>query len=356
MRNGITEDVSKRIHSLRFILIVFVVFIHNGVIEDGINYASGTETFGVPMYVDKIYELVGLLTCTAVPLYFIISAVLLYSKDITFMENLKKKCRSILLPYISWTVLILLFLFIIQSLPFTKDYFATVIIRDFSIWDWLGAFTAKSGIFAEKSTILTPFWFLRDLFILNLFFIPIKKLIDVFPIGMLVLLLVLWLGNVNLYIFHSNALFFFAAGYYIVKYKLNIEYLDEIKLMDMAVMYGITIITGLFFAETVPAIGSLNILVGIIFMLKMSHYLISKNKLYHKLILLEKQQFFVYAAHSVLLAVLIKLSGKIMPMNGGWLLIHYFGICILCIILLVGIGMVFRKIVPKPFTLLCGGR
>jgi hypothetical protein len=43
---------------------------------------------------------------------------------------------------------------------------------------------------------------------------------------------------------------------------------------------------------------------------------------------------------------------KIMPMKGGWLLIHYFGICILCIIILTGIGMIFKKLLPKIFSAL----
>jgi len=61
----INDEVSKRIHALRFLLIVFVVFIHNGVIDEGVNFAGGTELFDPPLYVVKVRELIEAFTCVA---------------------------------------------------------------------------------------------------------------------------------------------------------------------------------------------------------------------------------------------------------------------------------------------------
>jgi surface polysaccharide O-acyltransferase-like enzyme len=71
--------LSKRIHSLRFPLIVFVVFIHGGVIDTSVNFADGTQTFEVPFYVGKIQEFTDTITCVAVPLLFLISGFLVYA-------------------------------------------------------------------------------------------------------------------------------------------------------------------------------------------------------------------------------------------------------------------------------------
>jgi peptidoglycan/LPS O-acetylase OafA/YrhL len=81
--------LSKRIHSLRFLLIVFVVFIHNGVIDKGVNFSDGTQTFKIPLYVAKAKELAGTFTGIAVPLFFLISGFLLGRRHITGLFTLR---------------------------------------------------------------------------------------------------------------------------------------------------------------------------------------------------------------------------------------------------------------------------
>jgi surface polysaccharide O-acyltransferase-like enzyme len=358
MAVGIDENLSKRIHSLRFLLIVFVVFIHNTVIDKGVNFSDGTQTFEVPLYVAKIKELAGTFTCIAVPLFFLISGYLLYIKEPVFLENLKKKCRTILLPYILWAVLVILFLFTAQSFSFTKPYFANLIVREFSPADWTGAFIGHFGKFREPNPfpLVYQFWFIRDLFVLNLLFVIVKKLVDRFPGGVFALFFILWTGGVNIYIVNTGALFFFTLGYYIVKYNISYKHLDNIKTLDMAVMYIIAIITSLFFKKKVTIISAVNIVAGIMFFIKSSYGFTKGIKPYKILSWLEQYAFWVYATHGIAIAVMVKLSVKIMPMNGGWLLVHYFLVTLLCIFTLVGIGMIFKKMFPKIFSVLTGGR
>jgi fucose 4-O-acetylase-like acetyltransferase len=334
-----------------------VVFIHNTVIDRGVNFSDGTQIFEAPLYVVKIKELAGTFTGIAVPLFFLISGFLLYIKEPKFLENLNKKCRTILLPYILWTILIILFFFTAQNFNFTKPYFATIIVRDFKIIDWIDIFIGKFTVVREyQYPLVYQFWFLRDLFILNLLFVIIKKIVDYCPGGTLILFSILWIGGMNIHIVNSGALFFFTLGYYIVKYNINYKHLDNIKTFDMVVMYITTIITSLFFRERLTIISAINIIVGIIFFIKLSYSFINENKTYKILVWLEQYAFWVYATHGIVIAIMIKLSVKIMPMNGGWLLVHYFVITLLCIFILLGIGIIFRKIFPKVFSLLTGGR
>jgi peptidoglycan/LPS O-acetylase OafA/YrhL len=252
---------------------------------------------------------------------------------------------------------VILFLFTAQSFSFTKPYFANLIVRDFSPMDWIGAFAGHLGKFSEHGRPLVfQFWFLRDVFILNLLFVMIKKIIDVCPGGAFVLFSVLWIGGVNLYIVSAGALFFFALGCYIVKYGISYKHLDKIKTLDMAVMYMTTIIIRLFFKEKITVISALNIIVGIIFLIKLSGNFIRKEKTFRVFTWLEQYSFWVYATHGIVIASMIKLSVKIMPMNGGWLLAHYFIVTLLCIFVLVGIGVIFRKLFPKTFSMLTGRR
>ena len=118
----------------------------------------------------------------------------------------------------------------------------------------------------------------------------------------------------------------------------------------------ITILTSMFFKERITIIPFINIITGILFFIKSSRGFIKTEKVYNVLSRLEQYAFWVYATHGIALAAMIKVSVKIMPMHGGWLLVNYFGITLLCILALIFTGKIFRKIFPKAFSVLTGGR
>jgi fucose 4-O-acetylase-like acetyltransferase len=310
MTVNISEDLSKRINSLRFLLIVFVVFIHNNPTE--VNFAEGTEIYEIPLYVNIVRNLISnIFGRIAVPLFFLISCFLLYAKETKFITILKKKSRTILTPYIIWNILAIIFFFIAQSFSFTKPYFATIIVRNFTIQDWVGVFTGKKGFFAVKGTPLVyQFWFLRDLFILNIFFVVIKKIVDLFQVGTLLLFFIFWIGSIPIYIVSPEALLFFTIGYYIVKYSLDYKTIDGIKFYDVLAIYILTIILELFFSDYVTMIHKINIIIESILFIKLTYYFINNKKLYDFLAWLEPYAFFVYAIHGIALAIMQKLSVK----------------------------------------------
>ena len=338
--------LSNRIDSLRFLLIVFVVFIHNHITE--VNFADRAEIYEIPLYVEKIrYLFSQIIARVAVPLFFLISGYLLYVKETDYTMIIKKKCRTILLPYILWNVLSVIFYFVAQSFSFTKPYFANILIRNFGIIEWLDVF---------RCPLVYQFWFLRDLFILFLLCKILKKLVDIFPFATFVALCLLWVNNINIYIVSNEALLFFVLGYYSVKYSLDYKKLDGIKSIDIAVVYLTGITVELFFSEYVPTIHKINIIVGSIVLIKTSYYFIRNAKIKNILIRLEPYAFFVYAIHEPYLTVLKKLSVRIIPMRGGWILLQYFGIAFLGIIIFLGIGVAVKRLFPKLYGILTGGR
>jgi hypothetical protein len=182
MTKGTGENVSKRINSLQFLLMAFVVIIHNG-----INEKSFTErgiTAAIPDYVESVQRFVGIITAIAVPLFFLISASLLYTKEQAFVPVLKKKCRSIAVPYILWNLLFALLYLTAQALPFTKAFFKTDaehLISNYGVIDWIDVFWGKITYPNEYGhPFAGQFWFMRDLFILNLLFIGLKNLLTHF--------------------------------------------------------------------------------------------------------------------------------------------------------------------------------
>jgi surface polysaccharide O-acyltransferase-like enzyme len=333
-----------------------VVFIHNYVTE--VNFSDGTAIYEIPLYVEKIRYLISqIIARVAVPLFFLISGFLLYTKETKYTTTLKKKCQTILLPYILWNILSILFFFTAQSFTFTKPYFANNIIRNFGTIDWIDVFIGKfTALRKYQYPFVYQFWFLRDLFILYVLYTLIKKIVDKFPVSTFFILCLLWINDINVYIVSNEALLFFTLGYYVVKYFLDYKKLDAIKFVDILVVYVITISIELFFNEYVPTIHKINIIIGSIVFIKLTNYLIQNIKVNNMLVWLEKYAFFVYAIHEPCLTVMKKLSVKIIPMKGWWILLQYFGIAFLGIIIFLIIGIIVKRLFPRIYGILTGGR
>ena len=349
--------LSKRINSLRFLLIVFVVIIHNGISAK--SFSQRNLIVKIPDYVENVQKLIGTITAIAVPLFFLFSAYFLYFKEQKYVPVMKKKCRTIALPYILWHILLIGFYFAVSTISFTKQYFSPEkSISSWELLDWLKAFL---GDYSEMEGVISfpfiyQFWFLRDLFILNILFVGIKKLVDEFPLGTMVLFLIFWINNIKIYIVSPEALLFFTFGYYVVKNNLSIKNIDKINLLDLSIIYCVTIVLEYFFIEIIPVLHKINIIIGCMFFLRISKYFVESIKLYNVLAWLEKYQFIVYAVHGIIIPQLLKIYIRIIPLNGVYILFGYFFMILFGVSVSLFFGIVFKKLFPKIYGILTGGR
>lgn len=350
------EILSKRITSLRFLLIVLVIFIHNNIFF--VNLGTGTIVLEIPKYVSDIKYLVSdIIARIAVPLFFLISGYLLYLKENTFTQILTKKTKTIVVPYIIWTALAILLFVIGQHLPFTKVFFSNPQnnIAQFGALDYIDAVV---GLFTSRAPypLVYQFWFLRDLILLNFSAIIIKNIIDKIPFTFLFLAIYCWIIDFNLHLFSAESMLFFGLGYYINKYKLTTEKIDNIEYFDILSLYAIAITIELFFPQYRFIIHKINIIIGLLLAIKVSLFFALKENIFNILSKLSVYAFFVYAMHEPLLTVLRKISVKIMPTYGIFVLVQYFLVVIVCVLICLGVGIVLRKISPKLYELLSGGR
>jgi hypothetical protein len=203
-----------------------------------------------------------------------------------------------------------------------------------------------------------PLWFLRDLFILNLLFLPIKKAVFKFPSCTFSIIALLWLYDIPIYLVSPEALFWFSMGCYMVKCSLDMETIDSIKLPEITLAYFFTIFIELFFAERFAVIHKINIIVGVIFLIRLSKYIIENYRLYSFIEKSERYAFFVYALHGFVAGYVLLLTYKIAPnllTNGGVLLQFITGSCITILICLF-CGILLNKLLPQFYRILTGGR
>lgn len=108
---AIPAETSMRITALRFLLIVLVVFIHNNLRAEDI--LKGALVYGYTPFAYEnglfgrwvqIFISGGIANC-AVPLFFMFASYLQFMKGDSYGVLLKKKAKSLLVPYFLWPLL-----------------------------------------------------------------------------------------------------------------------------------------------------------------------------------------------------------------------------------------------------------
>ena len=136
---------------LKIVAMVFVVYIHSGNL---FGYAGLGKT---PRILIPMRTLVG----TANPIFFMVSAYLLFSKPFEWKNNIIKRSRSLLLPFLFWSTFYIAFEFV-GHLIYPPAF------GDVSSWGASDFVRAEFGTPFVVGPVYVPLWFLRDLFILNL--------------------------------------------------------------------------------------------------------------------------------------------------------------------------------------------
>jgi fucose 4-O-acetylase-like acetyltransferase len=352
----ITENISKRIHSLRFPVIGMIVLSH---CANSLN-ESNMRGVDFPQYMADVEIIIKIICSSTVPLFFIISAYLAFfsyrtSNYITFI---KKRIKSLAIPYLLWITLFVLICIVVTNVSFTKVYFTSETNPIFwSPLKWVGAYCGYyHGISdVQRQPFYGAFWFIRDLFVLDILFVFIYKLVDRFPVATIVLCFALWVNNIQLFIVSPEALCCFVIGLYAAKYNLNEKQLDWQRMLDISLIYIISVLCLFYSKGSMPIIHQINVLVGSVFLLKLAGRIIMQVKLYDVLKRLEKQEFIVYTVHDLLIAQAVKLY-IMSPLARVPILLYFVCGFAFVITMSVLFGMVFNKIAPGLFMIMTGLR
>ncbi len=349
------ESISKRITSLRYLLIVFVVFIHANLTPDAALNQYHYD-FIQPHWIEAVKNVIcGTLGGAAVPLFFFFAAFLQFSKNDPYPVLLKKKAKTLLAPYVLWTCCAILFYFIAQSIPQTASYFRSPIniVKNWKAIDYLKSFTYHELTYP----FVVPFWFLRDLMILIILSPVLRFLCRKVPALILILVSAAFIKNLPVFLTSSRALFFYLAGYYCAAYKIPFfSIADAIKMHEYVLLLAAEVAVDSLFAEKYD-FGVLKMIIACLFFLKLSAFLVKKEALYKKLCYLSGFSFFLYAAHMpVLGAAINKITAKAIPLHGILCLVQFLLAAILTVVIGTISGIALKKICPPAFRLLSGGR
>lgn len=376
--NSVPAETSRRITSLRFLLAVLVVFIHNNFTAKSV--AERFEETGVPMAFcqnalgkwTQLFISDGIARC-AVPLFFLFAAYLAARKDDPYPVMLRKKARSLLLPFVLWTGLYVFFyggikLIVMQIAPqFILNPDKTVLSWTASEWlhNLLGYNAEKidpglQNFPSSLSELAVQFWFVRDLLILFALSPVIRRLIKMFPAGFLALVCVPFFADIPGVLFvQTQALFFFCLGTYWGMYGIPLfEHIDRISWAEVFVLFALTFIFANMFDGDKNVMWQFMVIFSCVLMLKCSALIERNERAFAVAEYLAPVSFWLFAIHNPLLnGFLVKLWLHVFPMTTpARCLAEYFCVNILTVAIGTASGLLLRKICAPLFSVLNGGR
>ncbi len=366
----IDEETSHRITSLRFLLSVLVVFIHNNYTSVNI---SDMVSDGIipPVFVQNaagewIQFIIssGIASC-AVPLFFMFSAYLFFKKPQPFSVMVQKKLKSLAIPYCIWIALNIL-LISLGKILVVKINPAFLGIPDnipLLTWNFLDYLKAFSGFGFDKYNhpYVGQFWFVRDLFILFLISPLLRFIYKKFPKSSLILSIFIYISDISPDGFSSDstAILFFTLGYFWAEKDFSpFTLADSFHWYELITIFIFSLLCDKIFFPGTSICSALVVLFSCLIFLKLSAPISKKQKTFKLAKKLAPFSFFLFAIHMpFLLSIIQKLWLHFLPMkNPFFTLLEYFGVNIVIILTGILIGIIIRKICPPVFRILNGGR
>jgi peptidoglycan/LPS O-acetylase OafA/YrhL len=348
-----TSYLSDKIKILSIISILLVLYIHSG-------FFSG-ELEGMPFnrYVQEmISDKIG--RC-AVPLFYIVSGYLFFYKVpngmYSIFEKMKKRVRTLVIPYIIAAVFFVVFGVFVTIIPGTNQFINNSACLLLFEKNWITVFVSIFYDAVNGCPMAFQLWFLRDLIILILFaslwyflfrYLKWRWIIIVFA-----------LNYFSIKYFPIYALFWFSLGGALV--QLNIAKENTKTGILLLVLFLVLCSLQLFYSDLllwtyfeIPIT-----LLGVTSIWFMYGLFVSPQFSLQNYSWLSKAcsfTFFIYLFHEPTLNIVRKLIVFVLGKNETGYLVSYLVSPWIFIILAIIVGLGLKKHIPKLYEIAVGGR
>ena len=351
--------LSVKLKVISFFLIVLVIFLHsyNLVLEK----STGNIVLhaGYSSYVQ--YFFTQGIARVAVPLFFAISGYLFFlnitGKPDEFLAKMKKRLKTLLIPYLFWSFLGLLFNYTLQQFPFSRRFFTHKLFADYT--------AAELFYTILFDPVPYQLWFLRDLIILVILSPVIFLLIIYLRYLVLLSFLVVWTMRFDLVAVSNESLLYFTAGGLLAIQHVEIGPGKLLKpsgiyftLWMVLILCKMALVSMTFKDPVVlNLLHKASVIVGVAAVWSMydklfEHTALSETRFYA----ISGFSFFLYAFHEPLLMMIKKacfvFTGKGEPAS----LLVYFLAPVIIIVTGIFTGWILKNKIPKLYQVVTGGR
>jgi surface polysaccharide O-acyltransferase-like enzyme len=352
------DHLSRKLKVMSLAAIILVVFIHS--YNEDVKFASDDLT-GEPslsvLFIENFFSK-GIARIAA-PFFFAISGFLFYQHyDFTLsvvVEKFKKRFKSLLIPYLFWSVSGLFFIWCLQLIPWTRVFFTRELIANYSFSRVL--FT----IFVDP--VPYQLWFVRDLILLVIFSPLIWYLTKSIRGVWLLILMLLWNVSGKTFEFFSNeALLFFTIGCALAldETELINRKLSKISCYSLLVSWLWIVLLTTYIITFDEDVFGLNILsnLGILLGILSTWFLydhIDHGQL-TKYSFLFGSTFFIFAFHEPLLTILKKGMFFLLGRTNLTSILIYVVAPVVAIVVSMVLSLVLKRYTPRFYSFATGGR
>jgi fucose 4-O-acetylase-like acetyltransferase len=370
----LSDFTSKKFKFWSFISMVILVFVHGYNLD--IRYMQPWTIPGQSMSLTAFteYFLANGIFRFRIPMLFIISGYLFALHDQKpYKQRTNKRLRTLLVPYLVWSAIGLLFTFVLETFTVGRGLVmdshivqidnTRLLLHDYHWYELLGRW------------ILLPvpyqLWFIRVLLIYNIAYPAIRWCVlnrtarwVFFSVAFL-----LWLGTMGFVLFEGEGLLFFSLGVWMQKTDFNIEtpantlrplrwgllfvFLAAVKTLLAYkgqeflgnAIYPLLIILH----KTVVVSGLIACWFGLDRLVRWC----MERKWF---VWLSAFAFMIYAMHAPMVAYLINPALAFLSPLPGTQILAYIMLPLCIILFSIATGALIRKISPRTYSLLTGGR
>jgi fucose 4-O-acetylase-like acetyltransferase len=359
--------LSKKFRFYSFISMVLLVFVHGynlherylqpwSPVHEPITFTTFTE-----------YFIANGLVRFRIPMLFAISGYLFaLHDDHAYGKRLRKRLRTLMLPYLLWSIIGLLIAVLLYHLPSTQEAVINSHLQpvnktfdNYTFRDWFAAILWPTSF---------QLWFLRTLFMYNLLYPLLLKGVTKMPKVLFIVFGILWLATFGFIVIEGEGLFFFTLGVWLCKQQKNIEAAPRwlnLTLFTFLFITACAIKTWLAFKA--PGLGNFIYLV-----LAILHKLVIGLGLIvvwfgcdgivrflmdrKWFIRISAFSFIIYALHVPLVTYLIDPFFNLINGFPYYRFVTFILLPILLIAFCITIGWLLRRTLPKVYSVLTGGR
>jgi len=372
---GLSAAISEKFKWWVFISIVLIVFLHGYNLQQRFLQPWTTVYEALTPTTFTEYFLANGVLRFLIPMLFAISGFLYALHDT--MPNgrrIRRRLRALLLPYLIWSTFAIVMTWLLELFPYTRHIVFTSgiayiddrrrLLHDYRWFELLRSWLLSS--------IAYQLWFLRVLLMYNLVY-PVLRWCIGHPIVkwiFWVTLLLLWIGSFESVFADGEGLLFFSFGIWLQKTNFNIDSAAyrrrTILVWAGLLMASAAAKTWLAFKgqamlgnQVFPVIillHKLTVASGLIvawFGLDVLNCWCMRNR---RFVALTAFSFFIYAFHTPLVGYAINPMLSWLHPLPAFRLLGFLLLPLAVIALSIGLGAVLRRIAPRAYRTLTGGR
>lgn len=370
----VSEFNSQKFRFWSFVSMFLLVFVHGYNLD--IRYLQPWTTPGEPLTFTTFtqYFLANGIFRFRIPMLFIISGFLYaLHDDRPYGQRTKKRLRTLLFPYLIWSLVGFAFTYILEMFPYTRSLVECShivqideernLLHDYTIFETIGRI------------ILFPvpyqLWFIRVLLIYNIAYPAIRWCIN-HPVGKWIffgIAFLMWLGTMGFVFFEGEGLLFFSLGIWMQKTSFDINK-PKRWLNPLAwgiVFIGFSIIKTLLAFWGEPYLGDavytvmtimhkIVIFSGLITAWYGCNALVEWCMNSKWFVWLSAFSFMIYVVHAPLVAYATEAVFGMVNHFPNYRMLTYIFLPLAVIALSVSLGALLRKFLPGVYGLLTGGR